>query len=235
MNDNELMTLIREQGEKVPLTTTIDQVVRRGRHLQHRRRAVWAGGTLAVAATPAVVIGALPGATQPSTRSSVTHAPGTRLAAWTVTEEPSGDIDVTINQLKDPAGLQQTLRSDGVPASVSSSSLRRGGVCQPSDEDISTLRSVAQLEESDGTAHLVIHPSALPSGLGVAIFDDPGVGPSGPTTQASIQPPNAAALAVGGNPLVTPPSPPTAALTLVKALNGPLAIGLVEASPDCTG
>jgi len=29
-----------------------------------------------------------------------------------------GDIKVTIRELRDPAGLQRTLRADGVPASV---------------------------------------------------------------------------------------------------------------------
>ena len=32
--------------------------------------------------------------------------------------DPDGTIYVTINELKDPAGLQSTLRADGVPASV---------------------------------------------------------------------------------------------------------------------
>ena len=32
--------------------------------------------------------------------------------------QANGDIDVTINQLKDPAGLQATLRADGLPAIV---------------------------------------------------------------------------------------------------------------------
>jgi hypothetical protein len=41
-----------------------------------------------------------------------------RLAAWTVTARPGGQVVVTICELRDPAGLQRTLRSDGVPATV---------------------------------------------------------------------------------------------------------------------
>jgi hypothetical protein len=41
------------------------------------------------------------------------------LTAWTVTKDPGGVIDVTIRELKDPAGLQARLRADGVPANVS--------------------------------------------------------------------------------------------------------------------
>ncbi len=41
-----------------------------------------------------------------------------QLTAWTVTRQADGNISVTIRQLKDPAGLQATLRADGVPATV---------------------------------------------------------------------------------------------------------------------
>src|SRR5262249_13026274 len=40
------------------------------------------------------------------------------LAAWTVARHPGGIINVTIRELRDPAGLQRTLRADGVPANV---------------------------------------------------------------------------------------------------------------------
>jgi hypothetical protein len=37
-----------------------------------------------------------------------------QLTAWTVTNEPGGVVDVTIRELKDPAGLQARLRADRV-------------------------------------------------------------------------------------------------------------------------
>jgi hypothetical protein len=43
---------------------------------------------------------------------------GTTLAAWTVKNGADGMVDVTIRQLFDPAGLERTLRADGVPAYV---------------------------------------------------------------------------------------------------------------------
>ena len=46
------------------------------------------------------------------------HQPQARLDAWTVSKQANGNIQVTINQLQDPSGLQSTLRADGVPASV---------------------------------------------------------------------------------------------------------------------
>ena len=41
------------------------------------------------------------------------------LTAWTVTNGPRGTVNVTIRQLLDPAGLERTLRADGIPANVS--------------------------------------------------------------------------------------------------------------------
>jgi hypothetical protein len=228
MNDDDLMTLICEQRDKAPMTATVEQVMRRGRYLQHRRRAAWAGGTLVVAAAPAAVIGALPGTTHSAIGKDVTHVPPARLAAWTVTEQPSGDIDVTINQLKNPAGLEQTLRADGIPAVVSSAE-PSDDACQPYAGDPA---SVMTFETDNGSVNLLIHSSALPSGVGVSIFDDPGTG-AGPTAPAAGDlgtPPSIR----GGNPLESPPSPKLG-LALLKSLDGPLAVGLVETSPQCTG
>lgn len=38
--------------------------------------------------------------------------------AWTVASQPNGSIQVTVSELRDPAGLQSKLRADGIPASV---------------------------------------------------------------------------------------------------------------------
>jgi hypothetical protein len=141
-----------------------------------------------------------------------------RLAAWTVAKQANGDIDVTINQLKDPAGLQATLRADGLPVSVSFSGSLLSASCQGYQGSTPTaLRDIAQVHGDD----LVIDPSALPSGVGVAIFDQPGAGL--PVLSGNIP--------TLGTPSAHPPTPPP----LVTALNGPLALGLVYASEQCTG
>jgi hypothetical protein len=91
--------------------------------------------------------------------------------------------------------------------------------CQPFEASMSTLRAVGQFR-SDG---LTIDPSALPSGTGVAIFDEPGTGldqnPSGTTPTH------------GG----TPPTHPPLRGPLLTGTNGPLAVSLVYASQQCTG
>ncbi len=134
-----------------------------------------------------------------------------------MSRQANGDVDVTINQLKDPAGLQSTLRADGLPASVSFSGPMLSASCQPYTASRGTLKSVAQFR-SGGIA---IDPSALPSGTGVAIFDEPGTG-------LPLHPSPAAA------PRGAPPLHPSTG-SVLSGLDGPLAIGLVYASPQCTG
>lgn len=142
------------------------------------------------------------------------HPGGARLAAWTVARQANGDIDITINQLQNPAGLQRTLRADGLPVAVTFSGPALSASCQPYDAPKDVLRAVAQW---NGSAFLVVNPQALPSGTGVGILDEPGAGiPSpSPGTPGSGHP-----AGISGPP---------------AGITGPLAVGLVYASQQCTG
>jgi hypothetical protein len=116
MNDDELITRMKEPLSDVHMTTPLDEVVRHGRSVRARRRRLrgltgavaLAGGSIAAVAL--LVPGGYPAKAQ--------------LAAWTVTRDPDGGITVTVNQMKDPAGLQATLRADGIPARVTFDPLR---------------------------------------------------------------------------------------------------------------
>jgi hypothetical protein len=44
--------------------------------------------------------------------------PAARLAAWTVTGQPSGVLKIRLRQLSDPQGLRDLLRTDGVPTRI---------------------------------------------------------------------------------------------------------------------
>jgi hypothetical protein len=222
MNDSQLSAMVRESVTGIHSATPVAQIIRRGRAVRARRRIPAVAGALAVAAATALAVTALlpsghPGLLSPGHPGR--HPAGVRLAAWTVTRHANGDIDVTINQLKDPAGLQAALRADGLPVTVTfSGRLELSPSCQPyQTATLTTLTAVAQIRGDS----LVIDPSALPSGTGLAIFDQPGAGLpvlSGTTPT------------LGKPPAHHPSIPP-----LLTALNGPLAIGMVSASQQCTG
>jgi hypothetical protein len=221
MNDNELSTAVRESVADVHSATPVAQIISRGRALRARRRIPGVAGVLTVAAGSALAVTTLLPSGHPGLSSSHpgSHPASVRLAAWTVAKQANGDIDVTINQLKDPAGLQATLRADGLPVTVSFTGQMLSASCQPYRVSRSTLRTVAQFHRD----YLAIDPSALPSGTGVAIYDEAGRGldrsPSGTTAPHGVTPPTHPAV---GGPLLT-------------AINGPLAVGLVYSGQQCTG
>jgi len=233
MNDTELGTALRDSVADIHAATPVEAILRHGRSLRARRRVPLAAGGLAVVAGAAVAVTTavtmLAPAAQPAPAPSSHHGlassgvasarPPARveLAAWTVARQPNGDIDITINQLKDPAGLQATLRADGLPVTVSFAGPIVGPACQGYAASLSTLRGVAQFHR-DG---ITIDPSALPSGVGLAIFDEPGTG---------LPPHVSPAVATHGYPPLHP-----LLGSLLRGLDGPLAVGLVDASPQCTG
>ena len=169
MNDDELITILREQRDKVPMSTPVEQIISRGRAVRARRRVPAVAGALGAAAAVAFAVTAALPASHPASHPASGPA---QLAAWTVARQADGSIRVTIRELRDPAGLQHTLRADGVPASVTFTGLRNpacqgypGGGSQSQRRHL--LSSVAT--PAAGRNAMVIHPSALPSGAGLQI------------------------------------------------------------------
>ena len=140
MNDDQVLTAVRDSFADVRLNVPLERTVRRGRVLRGRSRAYRAAGVAGVAAIAGVTAVAVtglgrgggPGPAAPNRGIAITGIPrpiatadpartgtsGTKLDAWTVTKNPNGIVDVTIRQLSDAAGLQRALRADGVPARV---------------------------------------------------------------------------------------------------------------------
>jgi hypothetical protein len=222
MNDNELRTAVRASVADIHTATPVAQIISRGRAVRARRRIPGVAGGLALAACTGLAVATLVSSGHPALVSAGhprSHPASVRLAAWTVAKQANGDIDVTINQLKDPAGLQATLRADGLPVTVSfSGNLSLSSSCQPYNSASMTMMNAVARIHGD---HLVFDPSALPSGTGVAIFDEPGAG---------VPVPSPSTPTLGGNPPGHLSIP-----RLLKELNGPLAIGMVYASQQCTG
>jgi len=218
MNDNELITAVRESFTDVHMTTPVEQIVSRGRAVRARRRIpALAGGVAAVAGAALAVASLLPGTHQAS------HQPTARLAAWTVTRQADGTIRVTIRELINPAGLQSKLRADGVPASVTLTG-QQNPSCRRYPASPALLASVlSQAYEVLPPLHqgppastpgkalslvvvMLIHPSALPSGTGVQLA----------TTFTLLRP-----VAANGG--------------VERVAHGHVEKGLVYASPQCTG
>jgi hypothetical protein len=167
MNDNALLTAVREQRNKVPMTVPLQQVVNRGRAVRARRRIRRLAAVLAAAAVAAVAVTVLPPASHPAGRR-----PGTQLAAWAVVEEPDGTIAVTIHKLFNPAGLQGKLRADGVPARVTFYGGRRyPSPCRAYPAGRAFVAQVFPPDPGAPAAAITIRPSALPPGAGVYIND----------------------------------------------------------------
>jgi uncharacterized repeat protein (TIGR01451 family) len=189
--------LMREYG---PALQRIDRPAVAGRGIV--ARPVWrAAGVLAVLAAAALAVTTL----VPSSHRG-SHQATVRLAAWTVTKQADGSIDVTVRQWRDPARLQATLRAEGVPAVVTPPP---NPACRPYHAKRALLSTVARFRtpalSPANRIVLVIHPSAIPSGAGLSISIAP----------AMHQPPPG----MKRVPRAVPPVP----------------VGLVYASRECTG
>jgi hypothetical protein len=171
MNDNcavdavrDSLTTARDSLTEVHMTAPLDTIVRHGRARRRRHRLTGLAGVMAVGAVLALT--ALLPASHPAS-----HQARVQLAAWTVVKQPSGIIHVTIRELRDPAGLQATLRTDGVPASVSFGNGQQTA-CRPYPGGGLTTSANPALINSvfpGGSGTVNIRPSALPSGTGVLL------------------------------------------------------------------
>jgi hypothetical protein len=196
MNDHELMTVVRETFADVHSGTAVERIVSRGRALRARRRASGMAAAVGVGATGALVVGVALPASHPGaghlaashpTASRPVGGPQIRLAAWTVTRQADGTIKITFRQATDAAGLQRTLRADGIPASVTFSG-QQNPACrlytfsgskptppgQPFRGPLSGLLNWSSLIQHPKSAYtrpyaLVINPLKLPSGAGLEI------------------------------------------------------------------
>jgi hypothetical protein len=113
MNDQDVITTVRGPFADVRMTVPLDDVVSRGRKLRGRRRVRGITGAAALIGGAAATVALLASGGHPSGNPGAA-----RLAGWTVTRAADGSVSVVVNQLKDPAGLQATLRADGIPVRV---------------------------------------------------------------------------------------------------------------------
>jgi hypothetical protein len=175
MNDQDLMTAVKDSFAGVRMHTPTATVLARGQALRTRRRVRAAAGVLTTAAAGAALAVAVlapagvPRAAKatPGTDSPPSAAPA--LAAWTVTERPDGTVKVTIRQMRDPAGLQAKLRANGVRVVVTVS-LRPPAACQEwraghyrMSSDLVRMKNRTGLPSRNGS-EFFLRPSAIPAG-----------------------------------------------------------------------
>ena len=223
MNDDELITAVRESFTGVRSATPVERIISRSRAVRARRRLPWFAASVGMAgAAVAAVSVALPASRPAASVPAVSHqvvshpasGPAVQLTAWTVTRQADGSIRVTFREATDAAGLQRTLRADGIPVSVTFTG-QQNPACQPYPSSGSQAQPspgqpfggpMAGVVSRDFLRNpkqayttpyaLVIHPSALPSGAGLQIWSSGTPG---------------------------------------AADNFQLGVGLVQASPQCTG
>lgn len=171
MNDDELITVVRDAFTSVHSATPLQQIVHRSHAMRFRLWVPRLAGALAAAAAVGIAVPVLL-----PTSHRATHLPVVQLAAaWTVTRQADGNVSVTIREFRDPAGLQSRLRADGVPASVIFNehrlnpchSYRPSGNLRQLHSAVSSIAVPGQPQGHAAT--IVIHPSALPNGSGVQI------------------------------------------------------------------
>ncbi len=186
ITDDALLTAVRESFGGARLSAPLDATVRRGRALRTRRRIGGAAAAIAVAAGLGVaglgVAGLVSGGgAQPAPGHAPPSSPmpQTRLAAWTVTKGPGQQVKIMVRELRDPAGLQRTLRADGVPVTVAF----QGGelsdtpplppACHPvrmTDEANAELQGRILgpgMSRDPRVIALVIHAAQIPRGIGL--------------------------------------------------------------------
>ena len=163
MNDDEVITAVREQRDKVHSHTPVDQIISRGRTVRARRRIPGAASGLAVVAAAAVVLGlGLSGSFGSSpARGSATI----RTMAFTLTRHANGTATLTINTrvLLEPTTLQSDLRQDGIPAMVT-----RGSFCSSNPIPAGFPQVVTQTS-SPTTLTVTINAAAMPAGTELSI------------------------------------------------------------------
>ena len=230
MNDTKLADAVRsglteacESLSTVHLAIPASEIMTRADKARRRRRQsvlTGAGGLAAAAVAVSIALpGGHPAASHPvASHPAVSHpavshpasGPGVQLTAWTVTRQASGSIQVTFREATDAAGLQRTLRADGVPVSVTFTGQQNpacrpypagtGQALRPFGTRTGPLGGPSFIHNPKAAYNtpdaLVIHPSALPSGAGLQIW-------------------------TSGTP--------------GAADNFQLNVNLVEASPQCTG
>jgi hypothetical protein len=188
----ELRTMADEAQRAWP--RAVAEILREGDRKRRHTVAAWsAAGLSAAAAVAAVTVTVTvmqpgtPQARQPSARG--VQPQQVHLTAWNVAKQADGNVTLTIHQLADTADLQQTLRADGVPASVLI--LGEANPCHVYGtaglQNVLIGGPMTATAKASDSAVITIHPAGLPDGDGLQFTASPGFGQPGRTGALSIR------------------------------------------------
>lgn len=119
MTDAEVITAVKASYAGIHMDVPLDVIVRRGRRLRAQRRLPGLAGVAVTVAALALAVAALVPGSGRATAPGGSTGTG-RPAAWTVASQHGGSVKVILRgaHIRDLAGLQDKLRSDGIPARV---------------------------------------------------------------------------------------------------------------------
>jgi hypothetical protein len=172
MNDDDLITTVRESFTGVRSTTSVAQIVKRSRAVRARRRIPGAFSGLAVVTAAAVVLGlGLSGAFGSSGAAPARGTGTIRTASFTLVEHANHAVTLTINPhvLFDAAALRNALHEDGIPALVTSGSFCSSNPPLAAFSQVEYWRPGVGHNLGGGTfivskVGLTINPAAMPAG-----------------------------------------------------------------------
>jgi hypothetical protein len=153
MNDNDLMTAVRDSFAPVRMNAPAPAIMARGGSLRrHRHGKALAASALAVSLGAGLSVSAL--AAGPATAPQ--HA---TLAAWTVTPHPDGSVGVTVRQPRDLAALQAKLAKLGIRVLFAAGP---GGPWLDCRLHAEVPAAIVQLKRLPKGVIFQIHPGAIP-------------------------------------------------------------------------
>jgi hypothetical protein len=194
MNDQEVITAVRQSVHGVRMTVPAEQIVSRSRAIRARGHRRLAAGITAVAAAGSVVLGlGLSGTlgAAPDSGTGTVGGAGTirsagtiRTAAFTLTSNANGTDTLTLthSQVFNPAALQQALAQHGIPALVKTGTYCSSDPAAPDPASIGVLSLRAPAKQQSPRAGVfsnltpsemnriaagtrtVINSAAMPSG-----------------------------------------------------------------------
>jgi hypothetical protein len=205
MNDQELITAVRQSVHEVRMTVPAEQIVSRSRAIRasgHRRlaaciTAVAAAGSVVLGLGVSGALGAAPNGAAPDGAAGTVRGTSTvrgtgtiggtgtiRTAAFTLTRNADGTdtLTLTMNQMLDPAELQQALAQDGVRALVKTGIYCWSSPAAPDPTSIGVLSvrlpvspphvmvtapsgpAPGELKQIAAQTETVINPAVIPSG-----------------------------------------------------------------------